>query len=189
MAVPCHESDLPDVIVKVGNELSPRTEDLLITHNEILVIFIFTFEPVTLTYVLRVLRFRYAMCFIMECALFALEFFFPNLHCYLDSHIARYVFLCVCFFYSLILCCARPNGRTVKYIRLFYRPDLISVNSKPCNRICYNTQHAAQFVIWEFRNSQRNNRIRWIRWNTQWAFFCYDHQSGEFCYRTIWWTT
>ena len=39
MGVPCHESDLPDVkIVKIGYELSPRTEDLLITRNEILVI-------------------------------------------------------------------------------------------------------------------------------------------------------
>ena len=38
MAVPCHESDLPDVkIVKIGHELSQRTEDLLITRNEILV--------------------------------------------------------------------------------------------------------------------------------------------------------
>ena len=39
MAVPCHESDLPEVkIVKIGYELSQRTEDLLITRNEILVI-------------------------------------------------------------------------------------------------------------------------------------------------------
>ena len=41
MAVPCHESDLPDVkIVKIGYELSQRTEDLRITRNEILVFFL-----------------------------------------------------------------------------------------------------------------------------------------------------
>ena len=44
MAVPCHESDLPEVkIVKIGYELSQRTEDLLITRNEILVIIIIFF--------------------------------------------------------------------------------------------------------------------------------------------------
>ena len=38
MVVPCHESDLPDIkIVKIGYELSQRTEDLVITRNEILV--------------------------------------------------------------------------------------------------------------------------------------------------------